>query len=140
PPLRTAAAVALVAALLADRMEDHRWRASLMLRPFETHAALADEAVEAIAHDASCGGPALVPLAYLPLAAWRAPDKLKRGQLCAVEDWAEGRGCTTPTCVLVIPDAPTTERARQAMADLVRTGFVVEVGDDTGALVRSSNG
>jgi hypothetical protein len=140
PALRAGLVLALVAALLGDRMQDHRWRASLMLRPFEAHAALADEAVEAIAHASSCGGPALVPLAYLPLAAWRAPDKLKRGQLCAVEDWAEGRGCPAPTCVLYIPDAPTTERARQAMADLVRSGFVVEVADESGALVRSGNG
>ncbi|HEY8515367.1 MAG TPA: hypothetical protein VIS07_07630 [Candidatus Binatia bacterium] len=139
-PLRVAAMVALVAALLVDRMEDHRWRATLMLRPFETHAALAGQAVEAIAHDAACDGAALVPLAYLPLAAWHAPDKLKRGQLCAVEDWAEGRGCAAPTCVLFIPDAPTTERARQAVANLVREGFVVEVGDESGALVRTGNG
>lgn len=139
-PLRAAFVVALVAALLADRMADQRWRERIMLRPFEDHARLADDAVEAIAHDAACDGAAVVPLAYLPLAAWRAPDKLKRGELCAIEDWAEGRGCATPRCVLVIPDAPTTERARQAMTELVADGFVVEVGDETGALVRSRNG
>jgi hypothetical protein len=139
-PLRAAFAVALVAALLADRMADQRWRERIMLRPFEEHAQLADDAVEAIAHDAACSGAAVVPLAYLPLAAWRAPDKLKRGELCAMEDWAEGRGCAVPRCVLVIPDAPTTERARQAMAALVADGFVVEVGNETGALVRSRNG
>jgi hypothetical protein len=57
-----------------------------------------------------------------------------------MEDWAEGRGCAAPSCVLEIPDAPTTERARQAMAELVAEGFVVEVGNETGALVRSRNG
>jgi len=139
-PLRAGFAVALLAALLADRMDDQRWRERIMLRPFEVHAALADQAVEAIAHAASCDGPAVVPLAYLPLAAWRAPDKLKRGELCATEDWAEGRGCATPTCVLVIPEAPTTEHAREAMTKLVANGFVVEVGNETGALVRSRNG
>jgi len=139
-PVRVAFATALVAALLADRMDDHRWRERIMLRPFETHAALAASAVEAIAHDAHCAGAAVVPLAYLPLAAWRAPDKLKRGELCAAEDWAEGRGCASPSCVLVIPEAPTTERARLATASLVGNGFVVEVGDETGALVRSRNG
>ena len=121
-------------------MDDQRWRERIMLRPFEEHAALADRAVESIAHGARCDGSAVVPLAYLPLAAWRAPDKLRRGELCAAEDWAEGRGCTTPTCVLVIPEAPTTERARTAMSKLVGNGFVVEVGDETGALVRSGNG
>jgi hypothetical protein len=139
-PLRIAFASALVVALLADRMDDQRWRERIMLRPFEVHAQLADDAVEAIAHDAACDGAAVVPLAYLPLAAWRAPDKLRRGELCAMEDWAEGRGCGTPRCVLVIPDAPTTARARQAMAELVADGFVVEVGNETGALVRSRNG
>ena len=139
-PLRAAFAMALIAALLGDRMADQRWRERIMLRPFEEHARLADDAVEAIAHDAACDGAAVVPLAYLPLAAWRAPDKLKRGELCAMEDWAEGRGCAAARCVLVIPDAPTTVRARQAMADFVADGFVVEVGDETGALVRSRNG
>ena len=139
-PLRAAFALALVAALLGDRMADQRWRERIMLRPFEEHARLADDAVEAIAHDAACDGAAVVPLAYLPLAAWRAPDKLKRGELCAMEDWAEGRGCAVARCVLVIPDAPTTARARQAMADFVADGFVVEVGNETGALVRSRNG
>lgn len=139
-PVQVAFACALVAALLADRMDDQRWRERIMLRPFETHARLADDAVEAIAHDAACDGAAVVPLAYLPLAAWRAPDKLQRGELCAMEDWAEGRGCPTPRCVLVIPDAPTTARARQAMADFVAGGFVVEVGNETGALVRTGNG
>lgn len=139
-PLRAAFAMALIAALLGDRMADQRWRERIMLRPFEEHARLADDAVEAIAHDAACDGAAVVPLAYLPLAAWRAPDKLKRGELCAMEDWAEGRGCAAARCVLVIPDAPTTDRARQAMSDFVADGFVVEVGDETGALVRSRNG
>lgn len=139
-PVRIAFATALVAALLADRMDDQRWRERIMLRPFETHAALATSAVETIAHDAHCAGAAVVPLAYLPLAAWRAPDKLRRGELCAAEDWAEGRGCASPSCVLVIPAAPTTERARVATAGLVGNGFVVEVGDETGALVRSRNG
>jgi len=139
-PLRVAFAAVLVAALLADRMDDQRWRERIMLRPFEVHAALADEAVETIAHGAACGGSAVVPLAYLPLAAWRAPDKLERGELCATEDWVEGRGCSTPTCILVIPGAPTTERARAAMTKLVGSGFVVEVGNETGALVRSRNG
>lgn len=139
-PVRVAFATALVALLLADRLDDQRWREHIMLRPFETHAALADSAVESIAHAAACGGAAVVPLAYLPLAAWRAPDKLARGELCAAEDWAEGRGCAAPTCVLVIPEAPTTERARVAMSKLRGNGFVVEVGDETGALVRSRNG
>ena len=139
-PLRVAFAMALVAALLGDRMADQRWRERIMLRPFEEHAQLADDAVEAIAHDAACDGAAVVPLAYLPLAAWRAQGKLERGELCAMEDWAEGRGCATARCVLVIPDAPTTVRARQAMADFVAEGFVVEVGNETGALVRSRNG
>lgn len=140
PALRVAFAMALVAALLGDRMADQRWRERIMLRPFEEHAQLADDAVEAIAHDAACDGAAVVPLAYLPLAAWRAPDKLKRGELCAMEDWAEGRGCAAVRCVLIIPEAPTTVRARQAMADFVAGGFVVEVGNETGALVRSGNG
>jgi hypothetical protein len=65
--------------LLADRWDDHRWRERIMLAPFETHAALAAGAVEAIARSGDCSGAALVPLAYLPLAAWRAPDKLARG-------------------------------------------------------------
>ena len=139
-PVQVAFATALVIALLADRMDDQRWRERIMLRPFEVHARLADDAVEAIAHDAACAGAAVVPLAYLPLAAWRAPDKLRRGELCAMEDWAEGRGCATARCVLVIPEAPTTARARQAMADLIADGFVVEVGNETGALVRSRHG
>lgn len=139
-PVRVAFAAALVLALLADRRDDQRWREHIMLRPFETHAAIAAQAVESIAHDRRCDGAAVVPLAYLPLAAWRAPDKLHRGQLCAAEDWAEGRGCAAPRCVLVIPEAPTTERARVATARLVADGFVVEVGDETGALVRSDNG
>jgi hypothetical protein len=140
-PLRVALGVALVAALVADRVDDQRWRTQIMLRPFEEHAALADRAVAAIANDTACTGSAVVPLAYLPLAAWRAPDKLNRGELCATEDWAEGRGCPAPACVLVIPDAPTTARAREATARLVASGdMVMGVGDDTGALVRSRNG
>jgi hypothetical protein len=139
-PVRVALAAALVAALLADRLDDQRWRASIMLRPFEDHAALADEAVRRIARADTCDGSVLVPLAYLPLAAWHAPGKLRRGELCAVEDWAEGRGCATPSCVLFIPAAPTTEHAREAMGRLVHGGFVVEVGDDSGALVRSIRG
>lgn len=139
-PLRAGFAVAMLAALLADRMDDQRWRERIMLRPFEVHARLASDAAWAIAHDARCAGAAVVPLAYLPLTAWRAPDKLHRGELCALEDWAEGRGCDVPGCVLVIPDAPTTARARDAVARLVAGGVVVEVGNETGALVRSRNG
>jgi hypothetical protein len=128
-------------ALLADRRDDHLWRERLMLTPFEVHAAIAASGIAAIAHDDACGGPALVPLAYLPLAAWRAPAKLERGELCAVEDWADGRGCADPNCVLVIPAAPTTARAREAVARLVEDGgFIVEVRDGNGALVRSRRG
>jgi hypothetical protein len=128
-------------ALLADRRDDHLWRESLMLTPFEVHAAIAANGIAAIAHDDACAGPALVPLAYLPLAAWRAPAKLERGELCAVEDWADGRGCADPNCVLVIPAAPTTARAREAVAKLVEDGgFMVEVQDGNGALVRSRRG
>jgi hypothetical protein len=127
-------------ALLIDRWDDHRWRERIMLAPFETHAALAAGAVAAIAGSRDCAGPAIVPLAYLPLAAWRAPDKLARGELCAVEDWADGRGCAEPNCVLFIPAAPTTARARQALTSLVERPVVVEIQDEHGALVRPVHG
>lgn len=125
-------------ALLADRFDDFAWRKQLMLDPFETHASLADRGVEVIADDETCQGEAVVPLAYLPLAAWRAPDKLRRGELCAMEDWAAGRGCLRPTCVLVMPAAPTTEVARQASSRLLESGWEVEVADEYGALVRQA--
>lgn len=125
-------------ALLADRFDDFSWRKQLMLDPFETHASLADRGVEIIADEGRCEGAAVVPLAYLPLAAWRAPGKLRRGELCATEDWAAGRGCIRPTCVLVMPAAPTTEVARKASNRLLRAGWTVEVSDDHGALVRQA--
>ena len=123
-------------ALLADRYDDFRWREQLSLAPFEDHAALAEEGVRVIADEARCAGPAVVPLAYLPLAAWRAPDKIRRGELCALEDWAAGRGCARPTCVLVMPAAPTTEVARAASARLLEANWAVEVSDPRGALLR----
>jgi hypothetical protein len=143
-PGPTWARIALLAvlslALALDRWDDHRWRQRIMLSPFETHAALASGAVEAIARKSECSGSALVPLAYLPLAAWRAPEKLARGELCAVEDWADGRGCPDPNCILFIPSAPTTERARRALTALVEGAVVVEIQDEHGALVRSVHG
>lgn len=123
-------------ALLADRWDDFSWRRSLMLDPFETHASLASRGVAVIADESRCAGPAVVPLAYLPLAAWRAPEKLRRGELCAIEDWAAGRGCDRPTCALVMPAAPTTPDARAASARLLGSGWTVEVSDGKGALVR----
>jgi len=132
-----AVAATLVAALLADRWDDHRWRAQFMLVPFEEYAAVADGAVDAIAHDVACAGPAVVPLAYLPLAVWRAPDKLARGELCAAEDWVDGLGCGAPNCVLFIPDALNRDRTRTAVAELVRGGTILGGGHGSGALVRS---
>ena len=111
-----------------------------MLDPFETHAALAYRGVEVIADDSRCEGAAVVPLAYLPLAAWRVPAKLRRGDLCAIEDWAAGRGCARPTCVLVMPAAPTTQAAREASNRLLESGWAVEVSDGQGALVRATAG
>lgn len=125
-------------ALLADRFDDFAWRKQLMLDPFETHAPLAGRGVELIADDARCSGEAVVPLAYLPLAAWRAPEKLRRGELCATEDWAAGRGCLRPTCVLVMPAAPTTDVAREASNRLLQAGWAVEFADENGALVRQA--
>ncbi len=108
-----------------------------MLDPFETHAALANRGVAVIADENRCAGAAVVPLAYLPLAAWRVPGKLRRGELCATEDWAAGRGCANPTCVLVMPAAPTTQIAREASNRLLDLGWRVEVSDRQGALVRA---
>lgn len=125
-------------ALLADRFDDFTWRKQLMLDPFETHASIADRGVAVIADDGRCKGAAVVPLAYLPLAAWRVPDKLRRGELCAMEDWAAGRGCGEPTCFLVMPAAPTTEAAREASHRLLRSGWTIELSDDYGALVRQA--
>lgn len=125
-------------ALLADRFDDFAWRKQLMLDPFETHASIADRGVEVIADDGRCKGAAVVPLAYLPLAAWRVPGKLRRGELCAMEDWAAGRGCGEPTCFLVMPAAPTTEAAREASHRLLRSGWTIELSDDHGALVRQT--
>lgn len=135
-----AVAVLLVAALLLDRAADHRFRARLMLAPFESHASLAGRAMDVIADERQCPGEAIVPLAYLPLAAWRAPDKIHRGALCAVEDWADGRGCEDPECVLVMPAAPTTERARVALARFVAGAQPTEVVDEHGALYRPRHG
>lgn len=123
--------------LLLDRAVDHRWRERIMLAPFELHASLADRAMAQIADDARCPGQAIVPLAYLPLAAWRAPEKLHRGELCAVEDWVDGRGCTEPACILYMPAAPTTARARAALEGLVAGAAPTEVVDEHGALYRS---
>ena len=111
-----------------------------MLDPFESHAEVAARGIDAIGRQGICDGPVVVPLAYLPQAAWSAPDRLARGELCSIEDWADGRGCADPGCVLYLPAAPTTERARRAIALLVRNGFVVEVGNEHGALVRSRHG
>lgn len=126
--------------LLLDRAADHRWRERIMLAPFESHAALADRATSLIADEGRCPGEAIVPLAYLPLAAWRAPGKLQRGELCAVEDWADGRGCARPECVLFMPAAPTTARARVALARWVSSASRTEVVDEHGALYRSQHG
>jgi hypothetical protein len=109
-----------------------------MLVPFEARAGIADRAVTMLSDDTICAGSTIVPLAYLPLAAWRAPERLHRGELCATEDWAEGRGCADPSCVLFIPDAPATPHAREAVSRLVAEGWTVEVADDFGALVRST--
>jgi hypothetical protein len=133
-------AVALGFTLLLDRAADHRWRERIMLAPFETHAALADRAISSIADEERCPGEAIVPLAYLPLAAWRAPGKLQRGELCAVEDWADGRGCARPECVLYMPAAPTTARARVALSRWVAGATRTEVVDEHGALYRSQHG
>ncbi len=125
-------------ALLADRWDDFAWRKQLMLDPFETHASLAERGVAVIADESRCEGAAVVPLAYLPLAAWRVPGKLRRGELCATEDWAAGRGCAGATCVLVMPAAPTTKVARDASNRLLEAGWTVEVSDGQGALVRET--
>jgi hypothetical protein len=138
--VRVALVVALGLALGADLRDNQIWREQRMLVPLESRAPLAERAIETIALDEECSGPAIVPLVYLPLAAWRAPRKLRRGELCASEDWADGRGCEIPRCVLVMPEAPTTERARNAIAELVQDGFTVEVEDEYGALVRSERG
>lgn len=127
---------ALATLLLLDRAGDHRWRAGLMLDPFERHARVARGAVEELSRDGACPGPAVVPLAYLPLAAWRAPERLAHGGVCAAEDWAEGRGCDAPACLLFIPEAITRDSARDAVAARVRGGAIVGEGSDTGALVR----
>lgn len=133
---RGSLAAVFALALLADRWDDFAWRRSLTLDPFETHASLASRGVAVIADESRCAGPAVVPLAYLPLAAWRAPAKLRRGELCAIEDWAAGRGCDQPTCALVMPAAPTTPDARAASVRLLESGWTVEVFDGKGALVR----
>jgi hypothetical protein len=135
-----ALAIMLSFTLLLDRVADHRFRERIMLAPFESHAALAGRAIALIADDRRCPGEALVPLAYLPLAAWRAPDKLHRGELCAVEDWADGRGCARPGCVLFMPAAQTTARARAALARLVASGQPTEVVDEHGALYQPRHG
>ncbi|MBU6282606.1 hypothetical protein KGQ64_10230, partial [bacterium] len=134
--LRGVVLVALVALMLLDRLGDQRWRAGLMLDPFERHARVAEEAVASLAREGECSGPAVVPLAYLPLAAWRMPERLARGSICAAEDWSEGRGCESPSCLLFIPEAITREAARGAVAARVRGGTIVGTGSDTGALVR----
>jgi len=126
-------------ALLADRWDDFAWRRQLMLDPFETHATMADRGVAMIADEGRCAGAAVVPLAYLPLAAWRAPGKLRRGEICATEDWAAGRGCDRPTCVLVMPAAPTTAIAREASIRLLDSGWSVLLSDRQGALVRAGS-
>ncbi|MBM4265293.1 MAG: hypothetical protein FJ144_01555 [Deltaproteobacteria bacterium] len=126
------------AALLADRWDDFRWREPLMLAPFEKHARIAERGVAMIADEHACDGAAVVPLAYLPLAAWRVPGKLHRGELCATEDWAAGRGCAEATCMLVIPEAPTTAPAREAAARALEEGWMVQIEEPAGAaLVRA---
>lgn len=136
PTLRVALGLALAAVLLVDRFDDHRWRAGLMLEPFARHARVASAAMEALAGGEACAGPTVVPIAYLPLAAWRAPARLERGELCAVEDWAEGRGCAAPVCMLFIPEAITRDAARDALVARVRGGTMVGEGSATEALVR----
>lgn len=128
----------LALVLAADLMDNRRLHEQVMLGPFETRIGLAERALGEIARDESCAGAAVVPLQFLPLAAWLAETKLKRGELCAAEDWAEGRGCPSPRCVLWMPDLPLTARARQAMSELAGEGYQVELEDSFGALVRAT--
>ncbi|MFM7142679.1 MAG: hypothetical protein ACKO2K_12290 [Alphaproteobacteria bacterium] len=138
--LRGVVLAALAVVMLLDRAGDHRWRAGLMLDPFERHARVAGAALDELARDGDCAGPAIVPLAYLPLAAWRLPDRLARGEVCAAEDWAEGRGCAAPSCLLFIPEAITRDAARDAVAARVRGGSIVGEGSENGALVHVAPG
>ncbi|HYC21321.1 MAG TPA: hypothetical protein VEI94_01400 [Candidatus Bathyarchaeia archaeon] len=138
--LQTAFLAALALVLAADLRANQERQDRVMLLPIEVRADLAEHAIATIAEDRECAGPAVVPLEYLSLAAWRAPSKLARGELCAAEDWADGRGCRDPRCVLLMPDMPITERARQAMGELVKSGYTVEVGNEFGALVRATDG
>ncbi len=124
-------------ALVADRFDDFAWRRPLMLDPFETHARLAEQGVAVLAGDARCAGPAVVPLAYLPLAVWRLPEKHGRGELCAMEDWVAGRGCAGAACVLVMPAAPTTGPAQVASARLLAGDRPVLVQSEQGAVVHT---
>lgn len=134
--LRGTALAALAALMLLDRLGDQRWRAALMLDPFERHARVAMAAMSEIERAGACAGPAVVPLAYLPLAAWRMPGRLARGEICAAEDWAEGRGCANADCLLFIPEAITRDSARDAVAARTRGGAIVGEASRTGALVR----
>jgi hypothetical protein len=123
--------------ILADRQAEFSWRRGLMLDPFETHAELAENSVAVLASDSRCAGPAALPQAYLPLAAWRAPEKHRRGEFCAIEDWAEGRGCTSARCVAAMPAAPTTARARILSERLLAQGWPRLVSSREGGLVHA---
>jgi hypothetical protein len=124
--------------ILADRQAEFSWRRGLMLDPFETHAELAENSVAVLASDSRCAGPAALPQAYLPLAAWRAPEKHRRGEFCAIEDWAEGRGCTSARCVAAMPAAPTTARARILSERLLAQGWPRLVSSREGGLVHAA--
>jgi hypothetical protein len=122
-----------VAGVVADLRREGGWQETAILAPFERMAPTALAAVDAIA---ACDGPVVVPIAFVPLVASRAPDV----PVCAMEDWAEGRGCASPSCVLVMPGTALTVPARRALADAVRrvaAGSVpVLARGDGGVLVR----
>ena len=136
---RTVLIVLFAIGILADRQTEFSWRRGLMLDPFETHAELAEEAVTVLARDSRCAGPAAVPQAYLPLAGWRAPEKHRRGEFCAIEDWAVGRGCASARCVVAMPAAPTTARARVLSARLLAQAWPRLVSSPEGGLVHAGD-
>ncbi len=120
PVIALAVPAGLACLVLLDREQDWQWRGPLMVAPWEANAAAVEQGLTELAAVPGCAAEAVVPLAYLPLARWRLGDGASATmQFCALEDWAEGRGCRTARCALLVAGAPTTPAAQARMSALL---------------------
>ena len=139
PTIALAVSAGLACLVLLDREQDWKWRAPLMVAPWEANAAAVEQGLAEMAAAPGCAAGAVVPLAYLPLARWRLGDGAGgRTRFCALEDWAEGRGCTTAQCALLVAGAPTTPAAQARMSALLAGDSSPRVIDGRVALVAIS--